>query len=178
MSRIGKLPIQVPTDVQIEIIDNTFKAIGRYGELSQTIPQEISVEIDSGCVFLNKKEISKKAEQKHGLIRSLINNIVIGVSKKFEKKLIMVGVGYRAQVQGKNLILQAGYSHPVEFIISEGLDVKVENNTNLIISGICKHDVGLFASKVRATRLPEPYKGKGIRYHDEIILRKAGKSGK
>ena len=139
--------------------------------------KRVSVEIESGLIVLKKQISNKKAQQKYGLIRSLINNIVIGVSEKFEKKLIMVGVGYRAQVQGK-LILQAGYSHPVEFSISDGLEVKVEGNTNLTISGINKHDVGLFASRVRSTRLPEPYKGKGIRYNDEIILRKAGKSGK
>ena len=178
MSRIGKLPIQVPKNVQIEIKEGLFKASGRHGELTQEIPKEISVEIESGLIVLKKQISNKKAQQKYGLIRSLINNIVIGVSEKFEKKLIMVGVGYRAQVQGKKLILQAGYSHPVEFSISDGLEVKVEGNTNLTISGINKHDVGLFASRVRSTRLPEPYKGKGIRYNDEIILRKAGKSGK
>ena len=178
MSRIGKLPIKVPKNVNVTLDNETFKAKGPHGELTQPIPQEINVAITDNLITLTKNEETIKARQKYGLTRSLLNNIVIGVSEKFDKKLQMIGVGYRAQVQGKKLTLLVGYSHPVEFEIPDGIDVSVESNTNLTISGANKQAVGLLASKIRAVRPPEPYKGKGIRYIDEVVLRKAGKSGK
>jgi|TARA_B100000424_G_scaffold267705_1_gene261083 large subunit ribosomal protein L6 len=178
MSRIGKLPVKVPKGVNITLNEQTVKVKGPHGELSQLIPKEISVSISDDTVTVSKNEETIKARQNYGLIRSLVNNMVIGVSEKFEKKMQMIGVGYRAQVQGKKLTLLVGYSHPVEFEVPDGLEVKVEANTNLTVSGSDKEKVGLLASQIRATRPPEPYKGKGIRYVDEVVLRKAGKSGK
>ena len=178
MSRIGKLPVKVPKGVNITLNEQTVKVKGPHGELSQLIPKEISVSISDDTVTVSKNEETIKARQQYGLVRSLVNNMVIGVSEKFEKKMQMIGVGYRAQVQGKKLTLLVGYSHPIEFEVPDGLEVKVEANTNLTVSGADKEKVGLLASKIRATRPPEPYKGKGIRYVDEVVLRKAGKSGK
>ena len=178
MSRIGKLPVKVPEGVNITLNEQTVKVKGPHGELSQLIPKEISVSISDDTVTVSKNEETIKARQNYGLVRSLVNNMVIGVSEKFEKKMQMIGVGYRAQVQGKKLTLLVGYSHPVEFEVPDGLEVKVEANTNLTVSGSDKEKVGLLASQIRATRPPEPYKGKGIRYVDEVVLRKAGKSGK
>ena len=178
MSRIGKLPVKVPKGVNITLNEQTVKVKGPQGELSQLIPKEISVSISDDTVTVSKNEETRKARQNYGLVRSLVNNMVIGVSEKFEKKMQMIGVGYRAQVQGKKLTLLVGYSHPVEFEVPDGLEVKVEANTNLTVSGSDKEKVGLLASQIRATRPPEPYKGKGIRYVDEVVLRKAGKSGK
>ena len=178
MSSIGKLPVKVPKGVNITLNEQTVKVKGPHGELSQLIPKEISVSISDDTVTVSKNEETIKARQQYGLVRSLVNNMVIGVSEKFEKKMQMIGVGYRAQVQGKKLTLLVGYSHPVEFEVPDGLEVKVEANTNLTVSGSDKEKVGLLASQIRATRPPEPYKGKGIRYVDEVVLRKAGKSGK
>ena len=178
MSRIGKLPVKVPKGVNITLNEQTVKVKGPHGELSQLIPKEISVSISDDTVTVSKNEETIKARQNYGLVRSLVNNMVIGVSEKFEKKMQMIGVGYRAQVQGKKLTLLVGYSHPVEFEVPDGLEVKVEANTNLTVSGSDKEKVGLLASQIRATRPPEPYKGKGIRYVDEVVLRKAGNSGK
>ena len=178
MSRIGKLPVKVPKGVNITLNEQTVKVKGPHGELSQLIPKEISVSISDDTVTVSKNEETIKARQNYGLVRSLVNNMVIGGSEKFEKKIQMIGVGYRAQVQGKKLTLLVGYSHPVEFEVPDGLEVKVEANTNLTVSGSDKEKVGLLASQIRATRPPEPYKGKGIRYVDEVVLRKAGKSGK
>ena len=178
MSRIGKLPVKVPKGVNITLNEQTVKVKGPHGELSQLIPKEISVSISDDTVTVSKNEETIKARQQYGLVRSLVNNMVIGVSEKFEKKMQMIGVGYRAQVQGKKLTLLVGYSHPVEFEVPDGLEVKVEANTNLTVSGSDKEKVGLLASQIRATRPPEPYKGKGIRYVDEVVIRKAGKSSK
>ena len=163
MSRIGKLPVKVPKGVNITLNEQTVKVKGPHGELSQLIPKEISVSISDDTVTVSKNEETIKARQNYGLVRSLVNNMVIGVSEKFEKKMQMIGVGYRAQVQGKKLTLLVGYSHPVEFEVPDGLEVKVEANTNLTVSGSDKEKVGLLASQIRATRPPEPYKGKGIR---------------
>jgi len=178
MSRIGKLPIPIPKNVNITLLENTIKVEGPNGVLNQILPKEIKIEIKDQLIQIKKIEETRNARQKHGLIRSLVKNMVLGTTIKFKKTLKMVGVGYRAQIKGKELILNVGYSHPVLFIIPDGIEIKVEGNTNLVITGNNKADVGLLTSKIRATRPPEPYKGKGIRYTDEIILRKAGKSGK
>jgi|TARA_B110000503_G_scaffold127304_1_gene196864 large subunit ribosomal protein L6 len=178
MSRIGKLPIKVPKNVSIKLEDNHIEVKGPNGSLNQAIPKEIGIDLVEDIINVYKTEDTRLARQKHGLIRSLVNNMIIGTSTKFEKKLQMIGVGYRAQVQSKQLTLNVGYSHPVLFDIPEGMEIVVEANTNLTIKGIDKEQVGLLASKIRATRPPEPYKGKGIKYNDEVILRKAGKSGK
>ena len=178
MSRIGKLPIKVPKNVNITLDGTKIEVKGPNGTLNREIPSIIGVSLEEDTLTVNKKEETRLARQQYGLVRSLLNNMVLGVSNKFEKKLQMIGVGYRAQVQGKELTLNVGYSHPVVFPIPNEIDIKVEANTNLTISGADKEAVGLLASQIRATRPPEPYKGKGIKYSNEVILRKAGKSGK
>ena len=178
MSRIGKLLIKVPKTVNIRLEDNQVIVKGPIGELVQKIPKEISLIISEDTIQINKLEETRLANQKYGLIRSLVKNMVLGVEKKFEKKLQMIGVGYKAQVQVNELILNVGCTHPVIFPIPKEMEVIVEANINITIKGANKEIVGLLAAKIRASRPPEPYKGKGIRYVDEIILRKAGKSGK
>jgi len=177
MSRIGKLPVSVPKNVN-ELTGQEIKVKGPPGELLHTIPSEIEVSLNEDKVIVNKRIESRIARQKYGLTRALINNMVIGVSEKFERRLQMIGVGYRSQVSGKTLTLSVGFSHPVVFEAPKDIEIKVEANTNIIISGPDKEQVGLLASQIRALRPPEPYKGKGIRYLDEYVLRKAGKSGK
>lgn len=178
MSRIGKLLINVPKTVTISLDSKQIVVTGPIGQLVQKIPKEISVDFSNDNIQINKIEETRSARQKYGLIRSLIKNMVLGVEKKFEKKLQMVGVGYKAQVQSNQLTLNVGCTHPIIFPIPEGMEINVESNINLTIKGSNKEMVGLLAAKIRSTRPPEPYKGKGIRYNDEIILRKAGKSGK
>ena len=178
MSRIGKLPVSVPKNVNVELTGQEIKVKGPHGELLHTIPSEIEVSLNEDKVIVNKRIESRIARQKYGLTRALINNMVIGVSEKFERRLQMIGVGYRSQVSGKTLTLSVGFSHPVVFEAPKDIEIKVEANTNIIISGPDKEKVGLLASQIRAIRPPEPYKGKGIRYLDEYVLRKAGKSGK
>jgi len=178
MSRIGKLPIKVPTNVNILLENENICVKGPTGELTQKIPKELSIIFDQDKLKIVKLEETRLARQKYGLVRSLIMNMVLGVNKKFEKKLQMVGVGYKALVQGDKLILNVGFTHQITFVIPKGMDILVEANTNLTIRGANKEIVGLLASKIRATRPPEPYKGKGVKYNDEVILRKAGKSGK
>jgi|TARA_B110000459_G_scaffold198827_1_gene244417 large subunit ribosomal protein L6 len=178
MSRIGKLLINIPSEVNVELQDQKIIVKGRHGELTHQIPMEILVSIEESSIHITKVSDSRIARQKHGLTRSLINNMIIGVSKKFNRQLQMVGVGYRSQVSGNTLTLNVGYSHPVIFVSPPGVEFKVEANTNIFVSGINKEKVGLLASQIRSIRPPEPYKGKGIRYMDEKVLRKAGKSGK
>jgi len=184
MSRIGKLAIDVPKNIiitkNIDSLTNKEKIQikGSITTLTQEIPKEISVEIKESSIIIHKKLDNISANQKYGLIRSLIKNMVLGVEKKFEKKLQMIGVGYKAQLNGKELIINVGYTHPILFSIPDGIEILVEGNSNLIIRGSDKNVVGLLASQIRATRPPEPYKGKGVRYSNEIIIRKVGKSGK
>lgn len=178
MSRIGKLLIKVPKTVNINLDSNQIIVKGPIGELIQKIPKEISVVFLNDVIQINKVEETRSARQKYGLMRSLIKNMVLGVEKKFEKKLQMIGVGYKAQVQANQLTLNVGCTHPIVFSIPPGMEINVDSNTNLTIKGSDKETVGLLAAKIRSTRPPEPYKGKGIKYTDEIILRKAGKSGK
>ena len=178
MSRIGKLPVSVPKNVNVELTGQEIKVKGPHGELLYTIPSEIEVSLNEDKVIVTKRIETRIARQKYGLTRALINNMVIGVSEKFERRLQMIGVGYRSQVSGKTLTLSVGFSHPVVFEAPKDIEIKVEANTNIIISGPDKEKVGLLASQIRAVRPPEPYKGKGIRYLDEYVLRKAGKSGK
>jgi len=178
MSLIGKLPVTVPESVKVELVGQEIRITGKHGELEYAIPNEIKVSFNENTLFVEKKVETRIARQKYGLVRALINNMVIGVSEQFERRLQMVGVGYRSQVSGKDLTLSVGYSHPVVFSAPEGIDVQVEANTNIIIRGVDKEKVGLLASQIRAVRPPEPYKGKGIRYLNEYVARKAGKSGK
>jgi len=178
MSRIGKLPITVPKNVTVSIDEKIIRIKGLNTILTQEIPKELEIQLFENIITVIKKEETRLANQKYGLIRSLIFNMILGVEKNFEKKIQMVGVGYKAQIKSKELILNVGFTNPVIFKIPDGLDVIIEANTNLLIKGSDKNLVGLLASKIRATRPPEPYKGKGIRYLNEIVLRKTGKSGK
>ena len=180
MSRIGKLPIKVPTAVDVNVAnDNSMVTVkGKFGTLEKTLPDVIQIENVDGTLIVGLKNETRTNKALHGLYRTLINNMVIGVSEQFLITLQLQGVGYRASVQGKSLILNLGYSHPVEIDIPEGITVEVGQNTVVNIKSCDKEQLGLFAAKVRSWRPPEPYKGKGILYKGEKILRKAGKSGK
>ncbi|MBD1916059.1 MULTISPECIES: 50S ribosomal protein L6 [Cyanophyceae] len=178
MSRIGKRPIPVPAKVSIVIDGQDIQVKGPKGELSRTLPSGVMVVQDGETVLVNRKDDSRLARERHGLCRTLVANMVEGVSNGYQKRLEIQGIGYRAQVQGRNLNLSLGYSHPVIFEPPAGIEFVVENNTNVIISGIDKELVGNIAASIRASRPPEPYKGKGVRYAGEQVRRKAGKSGK
>nr|YP_010201425.1 ribosomal protein L6 [Skeletonema grevillei]UAM92061.1 ribosomal protein L6 [Skeletonema grevillei] len=178
MSRIGKLPIAIPTAVDIELTDNNVVVKGKFGTLEREIPEVITVEQTDGQLIVALTNQTRANKALHGLYRTLINNMLVGVSEQFLITLELQGVGYRASVQAKTLVLNLGYSHPVNIDIPEGIEVEVVQNTTLNIKACDKEQLGLFAAKVRSWRPPEPYKGKGILYKGEQILRKAGKSGK
>lgn len=178
MSRIGKLPIEVPDKVNVTIKGQAVTVKGPKGELSRELTPEVAIEQADNILQVTRRTESRIARQRHGLSRTLVANMVEGVSKGFEKKLQIQGVGYRAQVQGRNLILNVGYSNPVTIEPPEGVQVAVDSNTNVTVSGINKEVVGNTAAQIRAVRPPEPYKGKGIRYADEQVRRKVGKAGK
>uniref|UniRef100_A0A7N0T620 Large ribosomal subunit protein uL6c n=1 Tax=Kalanchoe fedtschenkoi TaxID=63787 RepID=A0A7N0T620_KALFE len=178
-SRIGKQPIEVPPTVAVSLEGQSLKVKGPLGELSRIFPREVKLERDEqGIIRVRKALDTRKANQMHGLFRTLTDNMVVGVSKGFEKKLQLVGVGYRALVEGPDLVLNLGFSHPVRMTIPDGLSVKVEENTRITVSGYDKCSIGEFAASIRKWRPPEPYKGKGVKYADEIIRRKEGKAGK
>lgn len=178
MSRIGKRPITIPDKVTVSIEDRKVTVKGPKGELSRVLPTGVVVAQEEKTVVITRAEETRTARQRHGLCRTLVANMVEGVSQGFSKKLEIQGVGYRAQVQGRNLVLSLGYSHPVEMVPPAGIQFAVENNTNVTVSGIDKELVGNTAAKIRASRPPEPYKGKGVRYAGEAVRRKAGKTGK
>ena len=178
MSRIGKAPIEVPDKVDITINGNTIVVKGPKGTLTRTLRPEVNVEQEGKILRVLRKSEDRVSRSLHGLSRTLLNNMVVGVSQGFTKNLEIVGVGYRAQVQGKKLVMTLGYSHPVELDPPEGIEVVVEANTKLSVSGADKQAVGDFAALVRSKRPPEPYKGKGVKYAGERIRRKAGKAGK
>lgn len=178
MSRIGKRPIPVPEKVSVTIADQMVNVKGPKGELSRSLVPEVLIEQDNGTLLVKCREESRIARQRHGLSRTLVANMVEGVSQGFQKRLEIQGVGYRAQMQGNNLVLSMGYSHPVTIEPPTGIQMAVENNTTVIVSGIDKEIVGNIAARIRAVRPPEPYKGKGIRYSGEFVRRKVGKAGK
>ena len=178
MSRIGKLPIAVPAGVTVTLKDDVVTVKGPKGELSQYVNPLITVTINPGEVIVSRSSDEKQERAFHGLYRALINNMVVGVTNGFEKKLEVNGVGYRAAKQGKKLNLSLGYSHPVEMEDPEGIETVVEGQNLIIVKGIDKEKVGQFAAEIRDKRRPEPYKGKGIKYVDETIRRKVGKTGK
>jgi len=178
MSRIGKNPVPLPDKVSVSLDGLTVTVKGPKGELQRTLPDGVTVTQDNNSIVVAPTSNKRTSRERHGLCRTLVANMVEGVSNGFSKNLEIVGVGSRAQVKGKTLVVSAGYSHPVEMEAPEGITFKVENNTRVIVSGIDKELVGNEAAKVRAIRPPEPYKGKGIKYEGERILRKAGKSGK
>lgn len=178
MSRIGKLPITIPENVNINYTDAEITVKGKFGRLTTTLPDVISLRQENEKLKVELKNETKKVRALHGLYRTLINNMIIGVSEQFDLTLILKGVGYRAVVEGKEIVLSLGYSHPVKIEIPEKISVEIVKNTTVNLKSCDKELLGLFASNIRAWRQPEPYKGKGILYKDEQILRKAGKSGK
>ena len=177
MSRIGKLPIKVPSGVTITVDADQISVSGPKGNLSQFTMPGVTATLDGDTLVVTRESEAKEHRSKHGLMRSLINNMVVGVTEGFSKQLEINGVGYRAQVQGADLKLNLGFSHDVLYRIPEGIQIAVEQNV-VTVSGINKQQVGQVAAEIRALKKPEPYKGKGIKYMDERILRKAGKSGK
>ncbi|AUT04101.1 50S ribosomal protein L6 [Nostoc sp. CENA543] len=177
MSRIGKRPITIPAKVQVTIDGAKIAVKGPKGELSRDLPTNVIVSQEGEILTVARKDDSRTSRQMHGLSRTLVANMVEGVSQGFQRRLEIQGVGYRAQVQGRNLVLNMGYSHQVQIEPPEGIQFAVENNTNVIVSGYDKEIVGNTAAKIRAVRPPEPYKGKGIRYAGEVVRRKAGKTG-
>jgi large subunit ribosomal protein L6 len=178
MSRIGKAPIPIPDKVTVQLAGLAVTVKGPKGELKRVLPDGVSVTQNGEVLQVSPDSQARLCRERHGLSRTLLANMIEGVSQGFSRKLEIVGVGYRAQVQGKKLVVSAGYSHPVEMIPPDGVTFVVENNTTVIVSGADKELVGNEAAKVRAIRPPEPYKGKGIKYEGEKILRKVGKSGK
>ncbi len=179
MSRIGKLPIAVPAGVTIDIADdNTVTVKGPKGTLSEMVNKDIKVEMEGDQIIVTRPSDSKPHKSMHGLYRALINNMVTGVTKGFEKVLLMEGVGYRATLDGKNLTLSVGYSHPVVFTPPTDIAFETPAATRIVIKGISRQQVGAIAADIRAVRKPEPYLGKGIRYENEHIRRKEGKAGK
>lgn len=177
MSRIGKLPIAIPDNVDVKDNGNQLTVKGPKGELSRGFNPSISIEVKDSEILVTRNGDTREERSLHGLTRSLIDSMVVGVTDGFEKKLEMVGVGYNAKVQGKNLVLEVGYSHPVTIEAEGNIQFEVEKNTNISVKGIDKQLVGAVAAKIRAVREPEPYKGKGIKYVDERIRRKVGKTG-
>jgi large subunit ribosomal protein L6 len=178
MSRIGKIPVTIPDKIAVTIEDNKINIKGPKGELSKEIHEVVIITRDGDLIKVSPKNNSMKSKQIFGLYRKLIDNMIIGVSKGFEKKLTLQGVGYRCQVQGKTLILNVGFSHQVEIPSPPGILISVEANTNVTIAGIDKELVGQVAANIRSVRPPEPYKGKGIRYQGEYVRQKVGKAGK
>ena len=177
MSRIGKLPIQIPAGVTITVDSGTVKVQGPKGNLEQFITPNVTVAIDDGVLSVTRRDESKPAKSEHGLMRALINNMVIGVTEGFEKKLEVNGVGFRVSGGGQSLDMALGFSHPVKYQAPDGVSIAVDK-MNITVSGTSKQQVGQVAAEIRSLKKPEPYKGKGIKYADEVLIRKAGKTGK
>ena len=179
MSRIGRMPIAVPAGVTVEIAENNKVTVkGPKGTLERVLPAEMDIKMEGSEIVVSRPNDLKKMKSLHGLTRTLINNMVVGVTDGYQKVLEINGVGYRAAKQGNKLVLSLGYSHPVEMVDPEGVEVVVEDQNKIIVKGIDKEKVGQYAAEIREKRAPEPYKGKGIKYADEVIRRKVGKTGK
>ncbi len=179
MSRIGKLPVTIPAGVTVTVdAGNKVTVKGPKGTLEKTLPSEMDIKVEGDQVIVSRPNDLKKMKSLHGLTRSLINNMVIGVTQGFEKTLEINGIGYRAAKQGNKLTLTLGYSHPVEMTDPEGVESECETQTKIVVKGMDKEKVGQYAAEIRSKRPPEPYKGKGIKYADEVIRRKVGKTGK
>ncbi len=179
MSRIGRMPIAVPAGITVDIAENNKVTVkGPKGTLERTLAPEMEIKQENDTITVLRPNDLKKMKSLHGLTRTLINNMIIGVSQVYEKVLEINGVGYRAAKQGKKLTLSLGYSHPVEMIDPEGIETVMEGQNKIIVKGIDKEKVGQYAAEIREKRAPEPYKGKGIKYADEVIRRKVGKTGK
>lgn len=177
MSKIGKLPISVPSGVEIKLESTRISVKGKLGELSLDIPQLIKISQEGDQLIVTRADETKEAKSLHGLIRSLVNNMVKGVTEGFSKTLEINGVGFKAEVRGRKIVFSLGFSHPVELELIDGVEIKQEKN-QLTLSGIDKQKVGHMAAVIRSLKKPEPYKGKGIKYLDEVIRRKAGKAAK
>ncbi|MDO4486260.1 MAG: 50S ribosomal protein L6 [Bacillota bacterium] len=178
MSRIGIKPIALPAGVEVKVDDNNLVTVkGPKGELQEQISKLLKVEINDGVVTVSRDDDSAQKRAQHGLARTLINNMVIGVTEGYSKKLLLVGVGYKAEKKGKKLVMNLGYSHPVEMEDPEGIETEVPDATTVVVKGISKEQVGNYSANIRAWRRPEPYKGKGIKYDGEVIRRKEGKTG-
>lgn len=178
MSRVGKKPVEIPSGVTVTLADKTITVKGPKGELARELHPEIIVKVEENQVVVERPSENKLHRALHGTTRSIISNMVEGVSKGYEKGLELIGVGYRATKSGSNLVLNVGYSHPVEIVPEKGIEIEVPSNTKVIVKGIDKERVGAIAANIRSVRLPEPYKGKGIRYEGEFVRRKEGKTGK
>jgi large subunit ribosomal protein L6 len=178
MSRIGNSPIALPSNVQFNMDGNIVTVTGPLGTLTVPVRPEVKVELADGQILVKRKKNDGLSRSLHGLTRSLIFNAVTGVEKGWEKRLELVGVGYRAAMSGNDLTLSVGYSHPVKITAPAGITFKVEENTKIVVSGIDKEEVGQKAAEIRSSRPPEPYQGKGVRYAGEYVRRKAGKAGK
>jgi len=179
MSRIGKMPIAVPAGVTVDIAENNKVTVkGPKGTLERVLPEEMEIKLEGAEIVVSRPNDLKKMKSLHGLTRTLIANMVKGVTEGYEKVLEINGVGYRAAKQGKKLVLSLGYSHPVEMTDPDGLEAVVDGQNKIIVKGIDKEKVGQYAAEIRDKRRPEPYKGKGIKYADEVIRRKVGKTGK
>ena len=178
MSRIGIKPITLPAGVEVKVDDNNLVTVkGPKGELQEQVSKLLNVEINDGVVKVTRDDDSAEKIAQHGLARTLINNMVIGVTEGYSKKLLLVGVGYKAEKKGKKLVMNLGYSHPVEMEDPEGIETEVPDATTVVVKGISKEQVGNYSANIRAWRRPEPYKGKGIKYDGEVIRRKEGKTG-
>ena len=178
MSRIGRMPIAIPAGVTVEVAENNKVTVkGPKGTLERVLPAEMDIKLEADVITVSRPNDLKKMKSLHGLTRTLIHNMIIGVTEGYVKDLEVNGVGYRAQKQGNKLVLALGYSHPVEMVDPEGIEVKVDGN-KISVVGIDKEKVGQYAAEIREKRAPEPYKGKGIKYVDETIRRKVGKTGK
>ena len=179
MSRVGKMPIAIPAGVTVTVTpENVVTVKGPKGELVKAMHKDINIAVEDAQVVVTRPSDVKEHRALHGLTRALLNNMVVGVSQGFSKTLELNGVGYRAQLQGKKLVMNLGYSHPVEVEAVDGVDFKLDGTTKVIVEGIDKEKVGAVAANIRSWRNPEPYKGKGIKYSDEVIRRKEGKTGK
>jgi large subunit ribosomal protein L6 len=178
MSRIGKLPVAVPTGVEINLADLLVRVKGPKGELAQPILEHVTVKVEGGHLIVERKSDDKAGRSAHGLTRTLISNMIHGVTRGFRKSLELQGVGYRAAKSGNNLNLSLGYSHPVTFAAPAGIAFTVEGTNKIHIDGIDKQQVGQVAAEIRDLRPPEPYKGKGVRYEGEVVRKKMGKAGK
>ena len=179
MSRIGRLPIAIPAGVTVDIAENNKVTVkGPKGELSRVLPSEMEITVEGAEILVKRPNDLKKNRSLHGLTRTLIANMVTGVTEGYEKVLEVNGVGYRAQKQGKKLVLSLGYSHSVEMEDPEGIETVLDGQNKITVKGIDKEKVGQYAAEIRSKRAPEPYKGKGIKYADEVIRRKVGKTGK
>ena len=177
MSRIGKQPVTIPAGVQVKIKGSEIEVKGPKGVLEQTLPEEMIIEEHEGQVVVNRPSESPKHRALHGLTRTLIDNMMVGVTEGYSRNLELVGVGYRAALQGKKLVLNIGFSHPVEFEPGKNIEIEVPKPTQIIVKGIDKQEVTNLAAVIRSTYPPEPYKGKGIRYENEYVRQKAGKAG-